>query len=119
MKCAGLCDCAANVLTKEAVIDAGENLCHLDFDVESQLTDENLGIGTETWITIAALEEEQDVSLLFRAVRKFYIATLKKMLKKFPFGDTLLRDLGVLQPDKTSYEVETMISLAERFPQLN
>ena len=110
---------AANVLTKEAIIDAGENLSQLDFAVESQLADENLGVGTEMWITIAALEEEQDVSQFFGAVRKFYTATLKKRLKKFPFDDTLLKDLGVLQPEKTSNEVETIISLVERFPQLD
>ena len=41
------------------------------------------------------------------------------MLHRFPFGDTLLKDLGVLQPDKTaSYPVSTIIGLAKRFPQL-
>lgn len=61
---------AANVLTKETVIDAGENLSQLDFAVESQFADENLGIGTETWITIAALVEEQDVSQFFWSCAK-------------------------------------------------
>ena len=41
------------------------------------------------------------------------------MLKKFPFGDTLLRDLAVLQPDQTTtHSTDTIISLAKRFPQL-
>ena len=42
-----------------------------------------------------------------------------KMLKKFPFiiNDTLLKDVGVLQPDKTvTYEVSTITRLAKRFP---
>ena len=41
------------------------------------------------------------------------------MIKKFPFGDTLLQDLGVLVLDKvTTYPVEAIIRLAKRFPQL-
>ena len=41
------------------------------------------------------------------------------MLAKFPFEDTLLKNLGVLQPDKTaSFSVDTIIGLAKRFPQL-
>ena len=41
------------------------------------------------------------------------------MLKKFPFGDSILKDLGVLQPDKApSYSASTILSLAKRFPQI-
>ena len=37
------------------------------------------------------------------------------MIEKFPFGDTLLQDLGVLVPDKVStYSVETIVRLAKR-----
>jgi hypothetical protein len=78
-----------------------------------------LGIGDGTWIVLAELEDEHDTKPFFSAVREFYLATIQKMLKKFPFGDSLLRDLGVLQPYKTSsYEVSTVLRLAKRFPQL-
>ena len=41
------------------------------------------------------------------------------MFKKIPFGDTLLDDLGILQPEKAfSYQVATVLRLANRFPQL-
>ena len=41
------------------------------------------------------------------------------MLKKFPFGDTLIKDLGILQPEKTSfYAVNTVSGLTKKFPQL-
>lgn len=41
------------------------------------------------------------------------------MIKKFPFGDSILKDLGVLQPDKTSsYSATTLLNLAKRFPQI-
>ena len=55
----------------------------------------------------------------FIAVRSFYVNSIKKMLQKFPFGDTLLKDLGILQPQKAaSYPVSTVVRLAKRFPQL-
>ena len=42
------------------------------------------------------------------------------MLAKFPFKDTLLKNLRVLQPDKAaSFSVDTIIGLAKRFPQLD
>ncbi len=67
---------------------------------------------------VAELEEEIDVKPFFSAVRQFYLATLKKMFKKFPFGDTILHDLGIVQPNKThSYTVDTVHRLAKRFPQ--
>ena len=55
----------------------------------------------------------------FSAVKQFYFATLQKMFKKFPFGDTILKDLGIVQPNKTdSYTVNTIHRLAKRFPQI-
>ena len=54
----------------------------------------------------------------FNAI-SFYASSITKMLQKFPFGDTLLKDLRVLQPEKAaSYPVSTIIGLAKRFPQL-
>ena len=41
------------------------------------------------------------------------------MFKKFPFGDTILQDLGIIRPNKTaSYTVNTVHRLAKRFPQI-
>ena len=110
---------AKNLLTSEAVLAAGDNLTLLNFNTDSQVANENLGIGTETWVCIAELEEERDPKPFFDAVRNFYLATIKKMIKKFPFGDSLMKDLGVLQPDKTSfYSPATVLNLAKRFPQI-
>ena len=43
----------------------------------------------------------------------------RKFFEKFPFGDTILQDLGIVQPTKTnSYTVSTIKWLAKRFPQI-
>ena len=42
---------------------------------------------------------------------RFYFATITKMLKKFPIGDSILRDLGIIHPDKVAtYPFETIKS---------
>ena len=110
---------AANVLERDAIAAAGENLQMLDLKTENQLLDRNLGIGSSTWACLAELEAEQDLKPFFRAVRAFYISTIQKMLQKFPFSDSLLKDLGILLPDKAaSYSVDTILGLAKRFPQI-
>ena len=108
---------AANLLPTESITGVGDNLSNLTF--ETQLERENLGIGMDTWASIAVLEQERDPKPFFEAVRNFYVSSIKKMIQKFPFGDPLLRDLGILQPNKvTSYSVDTVVRLAKRFPQL-
>ena len=58
-------------------------------------------------------------SRLFKAVRKFYVETIKKMFKKFPFDDSLMKDLEIIQPQKAAeFPITKAISLATRFPQL-
>ena len=110
---------AANLLKTDAITSVGSNIHQISVECGSQLDDENLGVGSDTWKCITELEEEHDTKPFFTAVRNFYFASLKKMIQKFPFGDSLLKDLGVLQPEKTaSYSVETVLGLARRFPQL-
>ena len=88
------------MLKTEAILAAGDNLTLLNFDTDHQIADEHLGIGTETWICVAAFELERDPKPFFAAVIKFYKATLQKMIKKFLFGDSILKDLGIIQLDK-------------------
>ena len=41
------------------------------------------------------------------------------MLNKFPFGDSLMKDLSVLQPEKTAtFPMDKIATLAKRFPQI-
>ena len=110
---------AKNLLKTEAILAAGDDLSLLNFDEVNQVADEHLGIGTATWACVAEFEQERDPKPFFAAIRKFYKSTLTKMMKKFPFGDSMLKDLGILQPGKTcSYSVATLLNLAKRFPQI-
>lgn len=110
---------AANLLKNDVILAAGDNLQDLSLTPANQLSDENLGIGTDTWCCLNVLEEEEDIKPFFRGVRQFYVETIKKMIQKFPFGDTFLKDLGMLQPEKTSsFSPATILHLAKRFPQI-
>lgn len=108
---------ASNIL-KPDTIHSVDNLSHLSLARKDHLDDENLGVGTDTWAYLSAMEEDSDPKPFYTAVRNFYVATLK-MLKKFPFGDSILNDLGVINPEQVcANSVDIVKSLATRFPQL-
>ena len=110
---------ASNFLSVSAVRAVGDNLQNLDFSEANFVPRDELGIGTNTWLNIAQIEEQHDISPFLESIKNFYIASTKKMLKKFPFGDSLMKDLAILQPDATAtFSPNTVISLATRFPQL-
>ena len=44
---------ASNFLKADTILEAGANLKSLKLDASNQLTDENLGIGTDTWTNVA------------------------------------------------------------------
>ena len=46
----------ANILKRDVVTAAGDNLSLLNLSEENQLSDENLGIGTRTWTDLVELE---------------------------------------------------------------
>ena len=54
---------AANLLTNEAILEANDNLRLLNFDAINQLSDENLGIGDNTWTALALVEQEHDTEV--------------------------------------------------------
>ena len=110
---------ASNLLKMETTVAAGNDFTKLSFANAGQLEDENLGLGNDMWAYLSGIEEEYDPKPLFKAVCDFYVASLKKMLKKFPFGNSILRDLDIINPDKfCSYSFSTVEGLAKRFPQL-
>ena len=71
---------ASKFLIREAIAAADNDLSLLNMSQECQLPDENLGIGTETWGAVVELEEERELKPFFSAVRKFYVASVSKML---------------------------------------
>jgi len=106
-------------LKADVIKATNDDLSKLDLATRGQLPDENLGIGDATWALIAELEEELDTKPFYTAIRNFYVATIQKMVKKFPFGDSLLKDLEIINPESTcSYDFSTVRTLAKRFPQL-
>ena len=66
---------AGNVLKKEDIVAGGDDLKGLNLDTASQVDDEHLGIGA--WVSVAALDPKP----FYSAVRKFYPASLQKMIK--------------------------------------
>ena len=107
---------ASNLLKSDVIKAAKNNLSTLNLVTEAQLANENLGLGDATWIHIAELEEEFGPKPIYTAVRNFYVGTIK-MLKIFPFGDTLLKELEIINLESVSlYDIFTVVNLSKRFP---
>ena len=87
----------------------------------NQLDDSLLAIGPSARTFL--VEEEDSISptskaKFFTSVRNFYIVCVNKMLSKFPFKNTVLKDFVVLNPDSTKcdeYAASQVTSLAETF----
>ena len=86
---------ASNLLTKEAILAAGDDLHHLNLDSDNR---RDLGI---VYLVLTSLEAEHDLKTFFGAVRNFYVSNIKRMLQKYPFGHTLLKDLGCFSQTKS------------------
>ena len=84
----------------------------ISLDPDKQFTDQNLRIGTASWACLHDLDENKTSS--YSAVRS--VSTTKKMIG---FNDVLLKDLEILQPQKTStYLPSTIDHLANHICQL-
>ena len=104
------------LLKPECIVAVGDDLSQLNLATRNQLADEKLGLGDATWTYISGMEEELDPKTLNKAVRSFYVASLQRMLKIFPFGDSIFQDLGIINPDQVcSYDFTTVERLAKRF----
>ena len=75
---------ASNLLKPEAIVAAGDNLSSLSLASTDQLSNENLGLGDDTWVYISSLEEEQDVTPFYAAVRGF-CRNCHKNAQEIPF----------------------------------
>lgn len=85
------------------------SLTNVPFDnEENQLPDHLLAVGMRARATLSEDEVDPNVQArFFSYVRKFYCAVVSKMLSKFPFENTVLRNIQWLSPtesDKVSAE---------------
>ena len=87
----------------------GSVLCSIDDlttiaydDIQNQLSNEELGVGTSTLLLLAEFQDEVEgtpiETCFFSSVRLFYQETVRKMFAKFPFKDSVLSDLSLLDP---------------------
>ena len=106
-------ECLADV-TLDSIYEF--NFC----DTAVAVPDSELGIGTGARLL---LEEEADSIegthqevAFFAAVREFYKEVVHKMVSKFPFRDSTIRDLSLLDPkNRQSVTSSSAIRLAKRF----
>lgn len=57
---------AGNLLKREVILVAGDKLKEMKMDASSQVTNELLGIGNDTWVNVAELEQGPSVHSLFQ-----------------------------------------------------
>ena len=107
---------AANILKRDVITAAGDNLSLLNLSEENQLSNENLGIGTRTWTDLVELEAEHDLKPFFSVARKFHGPTINKNA----FGDSLLNYLEILHSERTaSYSVDRIQYWLSNFDNLD
>ena len=93
-------------------------------DRNHQLDDETIEVGEKARSLAHNLCENgmgREVESFFRSARTFYVAFVKTLVKKFPFGSTILCDLRILNPsERRTYKdfPAAVVRLAKCFPQL-
>ena len=109
---------ASNLLKPEVTTSAGEDLSKINLHSSCQLSDENLGIGDDTWASIGVLEVEHDSKPFFTAIRTSNNSKGAQK-EKNSYGDSLLKDFEIINPESVNtYSFPTVLSLAKRFPQI-
>ena len=78
-------------------------------DVKVQLSDSELNIGDDTRKALGKLKTEKQ-KLVFLGIRSYYAAIASHMQTKLPLSNTLLRDLGCLNPTKRTKQ-STVVSI--------
>ena len=77
----------------------GKSPYQLSFKQEGQLDEPGYSYDIRRILSI--LEEAYDIKTIFKAVRKFYVASILKIRKSL-FRDSWLKDIGDLQPERTA-----------------
>jgi len=90
-------------------------------DRSVQLDDGILAVGMAMRTLLADNDDDLADSIrtrIFNSVRHFYVAIVEKMVKIFPFHDTVLKNLSVLNPDsklRCTWSPTMVRNLAARF----
>ena len=104
------------------ILQSHDDVTSVDYQSRSnQVCDDELGIATSTRLLLfGELEDTVHGTAIekrfFTCVREFYVATISKMLKKFPFTESVIKELSFLDPLKRSNSsCSEIMSLASRF----
>ena len=115
-----------NFIRPECLTGVSEDdIDRFDFwDAEMEVPNSELGIGTATRLLLEeeadSMEGTQQEAAFFTTVRAFYREAVSKMVSKFPFRDTTIRDLSLLDPSSRSKTTSTSVTrLAKRFLRLS
>ena len=109
---------------KATAIAAMEEANDVNYEnVENQLSDEDVFIGSQTRIYLVQHEDDLIASSQFQEfftnVRQYYCEATRQIKKRFSFGDTVLKHLIVLDPEKRlSVTTSNIAGLAVRFPNI-
>ena len=90
------------------VIKSATDLTEVSFaDRSVQLDDNIVAIGMAMRTMLADSDDDLADSTrtqIFNRVHHFYVAIVEKMVKIFPFQDTVLKDLAMLNPDPNLHD---------------
>ena len=87
----------------------------------NQVTDAELGVGTSTRMLLCGELEDEVVgtsieSKFFKSVSSFYVASVSKILTKFPFSDNTIKELAFPDPRNSELSSSTgVVQLATKF----
>ena len=110
---------------KPEVINYSRDITKINFcERHNQVGDDELAIGASTRALLNELEDEivgtNLVRRFFPQIRVFYETSVQKILDKFPFEDTTIKELAFLDPrNRTISPVTGIINLATRFCQFS
>ena len=108
---------------KAEVIASSEEAKDVVFNsAENQLSDNDIFLGTHARIFLAQNEDDfigtGELKVFFSKVQAYYCEATTQIKKRLPFGDAVLKDLTVLDPEKRLVVTSTaVVRLASRFSQ--
>ena len=111
----------SNFVKPEALREAND-ITAVDYrNQDKQVSNDELGIGTSTRLLLTGELEDDVVGThiereFYSHVRAFYETTVSKMLAKFPFSDSTMKELAFLHPrNRSKTTIAGIVNLTKRF----